>query len=228
MKQKVIQNSQHPIKSLLIVILAILVIQAQLVCHSIASVPIKVGIYQNEPKVYLDQQGNPAGLFPEILNVIAEEEDWELEYIPCIWNECLDKVESGELDLMVDVAFSESRAQRFNFNKEVVLGNWSRVYTRDGIAIRSTLGLDRKKIAVVKGSIQALKVKANAQAFDILPTFIETESFATVFDLIEKGEAYAMAGDRETILATGCEGYIEKPIDPDSFVEQVRGFLPQD
>jgi len=39
--------------------------------------------------------------------------------------------------------------------------------------------------------------------------------------------SYAMAGDRETILATGCEGYIEKPINPDSFVEQVRGFLPQ-
>jgi two-component system, cell cycle response regulator DivK len=39
--------------------------------------------------------------------------------------------------------------------------------------------------------------------------------------------SYAMAGDRETILATGCEGYIEKPIDPDSFVEQLRGFLPQ-
>jgi two-component system, cell cycle response regulator DivK len=39
--------------------------------------------------------------------------------------------------------------------------------------------------------------------------------------------SYAMAGDRETILATGCEGYIEKPIDPDSFVDQVRKFLPE-
>lgn len=39
--------------------------------------------------------------------------------------------------------------------------------------------------------------------------------------------SYAMAGDRETILAAGCEGYIEKPIDPDSFVEQVRKFLLQ-
>ena len=37
--------------------------------------------------------------------------------------------------------------------------------------------------------------------------------------------SYAMAGDRETILATGCEGYIEKPIDPDSFVDHVRQFL---
>jgi len=39
--------------------------------------------------------------------------------------------------------------------------------------------------------------------------------------------SYAMAGDRQTILATGCEGYIEKPIDPDSFVEQLKGFLPE-
>ena len=39
--------------------------------------------------------------------------------------------------------------------------------------------------------------------------------------------SYAMAGDRETILAMGCEGYIEKPIDPDSFGEQLKEFLPQ-
>ena len=38
--------------------------------------------------------------------------------------------------------------------------------------------------------------------------------------------SYAMSGDRETILAMGCKGYIEKPIDPDIFVEQVRTFLP--
>ncbi len=37
--------------------------------------------------------------------------------------------------------------------------------------------------------------------------------------------SYAMAGDRETVLATGCEGYIEKPIDPDRFVDQVKDFL---
>ena len=38
--------------------------------------------------------------------------------------------------------------------------------------------------------------------------------------------SYAMVGDREKCLEAGAEGYIEKPIDPDTFVDEIERFLP--
>ncbi|HZS47913.1 MAG TPA: response regulator [Blastocatellia bacterium] len=37
--------------------------------------------------------------------------------------------------------------------------------------------------------------------------------------------SYAMVGDREKCFAAGAEGYIEKPINPESFVAEIERFL---
>ena len=37
--------------------------------------------------------------------------------------------------------------------------------------------------------------------------------------------SYAMVGDRERTLAAGCSGYLEKPINPDTFKGEIEKFL---
>lgn len=37
--------------------------------------------------------------------------------------------------------------------------------------------------------------------------------------------SYAMEGDRQKAMSLGCAGYIEKPIDPDTFVRKIEEFL---
>jgi CheY-like chemotaxis protein len=37
--------------------------------------------------------------------------------------------------------------------------------------------------------------------------------------------SYAMVGDRERALESGCSGYIEKPIDPDTFKSEIERHL---
>lgn len=37
--------------------------------------------------------------------------------------------------------------------------------------------------------------------------------------------SHAMVGDREKCLAAGCNGYLEKPINPETFVSEIERFL---
>jgi CheY-like chemotaxis protein len=39
--------------------------------------------------------------------------------------------------------------------------------------------------------------------------------------------SFAMPGDREKVLAAGATDYIEKPIDPNTFVDQICRHLPK-
>ena len=37
--------------------------------------------------------------------------------------------------------------------------------------------------------------------------------------------SYAMLGDRERCLEAGCTGYVEKPINPDTFLDEVASYV---
>jgi len=37
--------------------------------------------------------------------------------------------------------------------------------------------------------------------------------------------SYAMPGDKEKCLASGCNGYIEKPINPETFVAEIERYF---
>jgi two-component system, cell cycle response regulator DivK len=39
--------------------------------------------------------------------------------------------------------------------------------------------------------------------------------------------SYAMSGDKEKMLKAGCNGYIEKPIDPERVISQIKEVLDQ-
>lgn len=87
-----------------------------------------------------------------------------------------------------------------------------------------------------KGIEMALTCKPLAILLDIqLP---EMDGYAVAAELKKHSEldkvpiiavtSYAMVGDREQILAAGATGYIEKPINPETFVDEIRQYLPED
>ena len=86
-----------------------------------------------------------------------------------------------------------------------------------------------------EGIEMALRYKPRAILLDIqLP---EMDGYAVAAELKKHGElegvpiiavtSYAMVGDRERILAAGATGYIEKPINPETFVAEIARYLSE-
>ena len=124
------------------------------VCVAASEPSIRIGLYENEPKVYRGDDGAPRGLFVDIIGSIAGHEDWQLEFVFCQWAACLEKLESGQLDLMPDVAPSALRHKRFNFNDVPVAQAWSQVYVGPGTVALHLEALDGKRISVLRDSAQ--------------------------------------------------------------------------
>ncbi|MCF7854025.1 MAG: transporter substrate-binding domain-containing protein, partial [Candidatus Pacebacteria bacterium] len=94
---------------------------------------VRVGAYNNPPKIFTTADGRTAGIFPDILAEIAQRKGWKIDYIRGTWEQCLDRLRTGDIDLMVDVAKSSEREERFTFSRVPVLVNWGTAYVRPDI-----------------------------------------------------------------------------------------------
>lgn len=156
---------------------------------------IVVGIYQNPPKLYPSQAGEPSGFFVEILDKIAQEEGWKLIYVYDSWNNCLEKLKTGEIDLLPDVAFSFERNEYLDFNEIPVLESWSEVYVSPRSGISTLSDLDGKRIALLEGFLQQSRFKQTMNGFGYQYEPIYASSFPDAFSLVSIGTADAVVAN---------------------------------
>ena len=113
-----------------------------------------VGLYENPPKIYRSETGQPAGLFVDLLETMARQHGWALQYRDCQWNDCLQALETGELDLMPDVAATDERRRRFAFHQVPVTQAWSQLYRPAHLDLLTLDDLAGLRISVLEGSVQ--------------------------------------------------------------------------
>jgi PAS domain S-box-containing protein len=158
--------------------------------------PVRVGVYQNSPKIGLDDQGRPQGIFIDLIEAIAEREGWQLEFVPGTWQEGLDRLSAGTIDLLPDVARTADRESRFAFHEEPALSSWNQVYARPGSGIRSVLDLNKRSVAVLGGSIQENQLDNMVSGFGIDVDMVSFPDFDAAFAAVRDGTAFAAITNR--------------------------------
>ncbi len=157
--------------------------------------PVTVGVYRNNPKIIIDDKNNITGFWPELITHIAKKENWKIRYVYGTWNDGLDRLDKGKINILLDVAYTEKRNKRYIFSKDPVLMSWTRVYVnQDNTEIESITDLKNKKIAALKGSVNLEGpggLRELSGQFNLNCTFIEKDNYIKVFAAIESNEADA-------------------------------------
>ncbi|MEW5736806.1 MAG: ATP-binding protein [Thermodesulfobacteriota bacterium] len=157
---------------------------------------VRVGVYENAPKIFTAAYGKPSGIFIDVIEAIARTEGWNLTYVSGTWAEGLDRLEQGKIDLMPDVAYTADREKIFSFHAVPVLSAWFQIYAPRTSTIQSILDLNGKSILVLERSVQEEALARISKGFGLTFTLINVPDYDTMFERLARGEADACITNR--------------------------------
>ena len=157
---------------------------------------IRVGVFPNPPVAFKDDKGEWRGISIDVLQAIADQRGWKLEYIEGSFSEHLKNFETDAIDIISMMAYSDKRAEKYTFSHIPIISNWGLVYSRPDSNIPSLLELEGKRVGVMKNNIHDRAFRKLAKKFGLKVKIIELANFRDVMENIQSGKIDAGVANR--------------------------------
>ena len=155
---------------------------------------VKVGVSHMPPVSYVEDE-LPRGFIIDLMEAMAEKEDWQIEWVFDDWSNLLAQVQNGQIDILTSVGYSPERSVFMDFSKEHFTTVWGQVYANPENKIETVLDLDNKKIAVLKGDINGIRLKSLCQKFGVNCELVEIKQYNDIYEQLERGNIQAAASN---------------------------------
>lgn len=161
---------------------------------------VRIGAYDNPPKIFRDAQGNIKGFWADITNELARKEGWKIEWVYGSWDECLNRLDKGDIDIMTDTGVTPERKKKYVFSQETVYLSWNRIYRNKNSDINSVLDLENIKVGGLRNSFDLEGpegLKKVLSDFSISAKIIELDSYGDIFAAIQEDRIQAGLVDKD-------------------------------
>ncbi|GJQ61982.1 MAG: hypothetical protein SCALA702_10350 [Melioribacteraceae bacterium] len=148
---------------------------------------VKIAAFDYYPAIFKDSDGTIKGMWVDLLNIIAEEEKWKLEFVYGSWNDGLDRIKTGEVDVVTSAARTPDREKYMDFCDNFLLTVWTEVYVAEGSEISDILDLEGTKIGLMHGDYNALALVEMCNSFRVNFDTLYFENYFELFEAINKG-----------------------------------------
>ncbi|NQW02254.1 MAG: transporter substrate-binding domain-containing protein [Rhodospirillales bacterium] len=150
---------------------------------------VRVGILHNPPIMVLADGSPPSGLAVDVIRNIAEKEGWSVSFVTDRWPNLLNKLYGRQIDILSGIAFSEKRAELYDFTSEALVSNWGLVYRRPETKIASILDLNGLRLAALPESIHTKVLSDLSSKFGVKYTQVPAKSYSDAMRLADAGDA---------------------------------------
>ncbi|HPG33825.1 MAG TPA: transporter substrate-binding domain-containing protein, partial [Lentimicrobium sp.] len=145
---------------------------------------VKVGAFNYYPGIFKDTDGEVKGFFVDVLNELGQNENIKFIYVYGSWEQGLERIKTGEIDMLTSVAYTKERAVFMDYAQTPLLTVWGEVYVEPKSEIKGIKDLNGKTIAVMKSDFNGEFLRQLTTKLSINCNYIETNDFDEVFQLI--------------------------------------------
>ena len=146
----------------------------------------RVGVYDNGPMVFLDEEGEPRGFYIDLLGHVASTEGWGLSYVPGKRSDCLTKLREGTIDILPGIGL-EAENGEYYLTHAAVLSDWGQVYSGRASAIETIGDLSGRTLAVARDDFMYARFREIAAELDIDCHFVEVDGYDDAVRMVAEG-----------------------------------------
>lgn len=137
--------------------------------------------------------GTFQGFNVDMLNALSLETGISFEFYPMPWSEAIKALESGKVDAVQGMKYSQERAQSYRFSEPYFTSSQGIFVRKDSYSVHSLADLQHRKIAVQEGDI-------SSEAMQRIPnaTVLAAENQEEAIRLLLGGQVDAFIGNQIT------------------------------
>lgn len=134
------------------------------------------------PYSYVDESGEPTGYSVELAKAVAEVMGYQGIVQQKNWNQVLESLDNGEIDVISGMFYSDERALKYDFTAKYAVARGD-VFTRKGMNISEISQLEGKTVVVPSGDI----VHEYLMGLDMKITLVPVETASQALQAVAAG-----------------------------------------
>ena len=149
---------------------------------------VRVGVFPHAPAISMGADNKAQGFYVDMLREVAAKENWELHFVPGTWQDGLDRIRSGQVDLLTAVAYTPERDAYLDYGVESSFMVWSILYAHPKSGIQTVLDVLNRRIGLMVGDENGEHFRDLCTQFNLPVTYQQFGSFDEVMRAVESGQ----------------------------------------